>query len=89
MLTLWRLAESGQSRSLAWHCQRQENCTDAHSKDYRITIECSRVPCVGEKIMLDYLDGGAAPYTVEYVSWTVYRNNSKPVDAMISIDLNS
>lgn len=57
--------------------------TDAKLRDI-ITIECSRVPCVGEKIMLDHCDGDGSPYTVEYVSWTIYRNNSKPVDAMIS-----
>ncbi|MCU7848948.1 MAG: hypothetical protein KZQ89_13295 [Candidatus Thiodiazotropha sp. (ex Lucinoma kastoroae)] len=59
--------------------------TDANLRDI-ITIECSWVPCVGEKIMLDHCDGGGTPYTVEYVSRTIYRNNTKPVDAMISID---
>lgn len=45
--------------------------TDANLRDI-ITIECSRVPCVGEKIMLDHCDGGGVPYTVEYVSRTIY-----------------
>lgn len=61
--------------------------TDAKLREI-ITAEFSRVPCVGESIMLDHCDGEGCPYLVEYVSWSVYRNNANPVDAMISISLD-
>ncbi len=51
-----------------------------------ITADFNRVPCVGESIMLYWRDGSGAPYEVQYVSWTVHQANSKPVEAMISID---
>jgi len=52
------------------------------------TVEMSRVPCVGEKILIVDCEGNGAPHTVEYVDWTLYRNNSKPIEAMISVELD-
>ncbi len=61
--------------------------TDSKLRDIT-TLEMSRVPCVGEKVLIDDGEGNGAPHTVEYVQWTLYRNNSKPIEAMISIELD-
>jgi hypothetical protein len=53
-----------------------------------IVSDFSRVPCVGEHIQIDWCDGNGGPQLVEYVSWTVYRNNIKPVEAIVSIGLD-
>ena len=61
--------------------------TDSNLREI-MTSEFSRVPCVGEVINLDEdYQGREDSHKVEYVSWSVYRNNNSPVEAMISLDI--
>lgn len=49
----------------------------------------SRVPCVGEKLSLADSDGNGNTYTVKWVNWEFMVDNSKPVEAKVSLDLDN